>query len=88
MGAEMNPARAFVAVATFGTSEAIIHGAQLVGKVVPIPTTCCGCPSVYHRQLIGSGNIYHCTNCGGHCGHIGTIGWRFCQVCGKDVKFY
>ena len=66
MGAEMNPLRAFVAVATVGTSEAIIEGAQLVGKVVPFPTTCCGCP----------------------CGHIGTVGWRFCHVCGEDVKFF
>ena len=49
MGAEMNPIRAVADVATFGTSEAIIQGAQLVGKVVPIPTTCCDCPSVYHN---------------------------------------
>lgn len=88
MGAEMNPIRAVAAVATLGTSEAIIEGAQIVGKIVPIPTTCCGCPTIYHRQLICSGNIYHCTNCGGHCGHIGTIAWRFCQICGKNVKFY
>ena len=85
MGNEINPIRAVAAVATLGTSEVIIESAQLVGKVVPIPTTCCGCPSIYHRQI--SRNIYHCTNCGGHCGHIGTIAWRFCHICGKDVKF-
>ena len=88
MGAEMNPLRAVVAVATMGTSEVIIHGAQAVGKVVPFPTTCCGCPTVYHEKLAFSENIYHCRNCNGHCGHIGTVAWRFCHVCGKDVKFF
>ena len=43
MGAEMNPARAILAVSTAGTSEAIIRGAKLAGKVIPFPTTCCGC---------------------------------------------
>ncbi len=43
MGVEANPARIILAVATAGTSEAIIHTAQGVGKIVPFPTTCCGC---------------------------------------------
>ena len=86
MGNDVNPLRAFAAVATMGTSEAIIGGAQLVSKVVPLPTTCCGCPTVYHEQI--SENIYHCRKCNGHCGHIGTIAWRYCFICGKDVKFY
>ena len=88
MGIEANPARIFLAVATAGASEAIIHTAQGVGKIVPFPTTCCGCGTNYHRKLIGSENIYHCTNCDSHCGHIATVGWRWCQVCGEDVKFY
>lgn len=87
MGVEANPARIILAVATAGTSEAIIHTAQGVGKIVPFPTTCCGCGTNYHRKLIGSENIYHCTNCDSHCGHIATVGWRWCQVCGEDVKF-
>ena len=88
MGNDVNPLRAFAAVATMGTSEAIIGGAQLVSKVVPLPTTCCGCPTVHHVQLPFSENIYHCRKCNGHCGHIGTIAWRYCFICGKDVKFY
>ncbi len=88
MGVEANPARIILAVATAGTSEAIIHTAQGVGKIVPFPTTCCGCGTMYHRKLIGSENIYHCTKCDSHCGHIATVGWRWCQVCGEDVKFY
>ena len=43
MGAEMNPARAILAACTVGTSEAVIEGAKLAGKVIPFPTTCCGC---------------------------------------------
>ena len=82
----MNPLRTFAAVATLGTSEAIIGGAQMVSKVVPLPTSCCGCPTVYHVKI--SKNIYHCRNCNGHCGHIGTITWGFCHICGKDVKFF
>lgn len=88
MGVDVNPARIILAVATAGTSEAIIHTAQGVGKIVPFPTTCCGCGTNYHRKLIGSENIYHCTKCDSHCGHIGTVGWRWCQVCREDVKFY
>ena len=86
MGAEMNPARAFLAVCTAGTSEVVIEGAKHVGKVIPFPTTCCGCASVYHREI--SSNMYHCTNCGSHCGHVGTVCWRYCFICGKDVKFF
>lgn len=88
MGVEANPGRIILGVLTAGTSEAIIHTAQGVGKIVPFPTTCCGCGTNYHRKLIGSENIYHCTNCDSHCGHIATVGWRWCQVCGEDVKFY
>ena len=88
MGGEINPFRIVLAVATAGTSEAIIHTAQGVGKVIPFPTTCCGCETVYHTKLVGSGNIYHCKGCNSHCGHIGTVAWRYCQICGKDVKFY
>ncbi len=88
MGVEANPFRIVLAVATAGTSEAIIHTAQGVGKILPIPTTCCGCGTMYHTRLIGSDNIYHCERCEGHCGHIGTVAWRWCQICEKDVKFY
>ena len=83
MGADMTPGRAFLAMATLGTSEAVIKTAQKVGKVIPFPTTCCGCASIHHRQI--SDNCYHCTNCGSHCGHIGTIG--FCFICGKALTF-
>ena len=85
MGAEMNPARAILAVCTAGTSEAIIGGAKLAAKVIPFPTTCCGCISIYHTEI--SDNMYHCRNCGSHCGHVGTVCWRYCDVCGKQVKF-
>ena len=72
MGPDINPMRAVLCVAT-----------------VPFPTTCCGCPTNCHIQLLGKdNNIYHCIKCGSHCGHIGTIAWKFCHVCGKDVKFY
>ena len=88
MGVEANPLRIIASVVTAGTSEVIIHTAQGAGRILPIPTTCCGCGTNNHVGLIGSGNIYHCKECGSHCGHIGTVAWRFCQVCGKDVKFY
>jgi len=88
MGGEINPFRVVLAVATAGTSEAIIHTAQGVGKIVPFPTTCCGCGSNDHKSLIGSDNLYHCKGCNSHCGHIGTVAWRWCQICGKSVKFY
>jgi hypothetical protein len=79
----MNPFRIFAAVATLGASEAIIGGAEIVSKVVPLPTTCCGCPTIYHEKI--SGNIYHCRNCKGHCGHIGIIARGYCYICGKEV---
>lgn len=89
MGPDINPMRAVLCVATAGISEGVIHTAQAVGRVVPFPSTCCGCPTNCHIQLLGGGNnIYHCIKCGSHCGHIGTIAWKFCHVCGKDVKFY
>ena len=88
MGGEINPFRVVLAVATAGTSEAIIHTAQGVGKVLPIPTTCCGCGTNYHKRLIGSNNLYHCERCDSHCGHIGTVAWRWCQICEKSVEFY
>lgn len=87
-GIEANPLRIIAGVTTLGASESIIQTAQVAGKILPIPTTCCGCQTVFHRKLIGSENIYHCTRCNRHCGHIGTIAWRFCHICGKDVKFY
>ena len=87
-GIEANPLRIIAGVVTLGTSEAIIQTAQVAGKILPIPTTCCGCPTVFHRELIGSGNVYHCTRCDRHCGHIGTIAWRYCHICDKDIKFY
>ena len=83
MDADINPARAFLAVVTAGTSEVVIQTAQTVGKVVPLPTTCCGCASIYHRSI--SNNCYHCTNCGSHCGHIGTLG--YCFICKKSLRF-
>ena len=86
MGNEINPLRAVAAVATLGASEVAIVGAQFVGSFVPVPSTCCGCLSIYHRQI--SRNIYHCSNCGGHCGHIMTIASIFCPICGKNVNFY
>ena len=61
---------------------------QELGKIIPFPTTCCGCGTNAHTRLIGSGNLYHCKNCDGHCGHIATVAWRWCQICRKDVKFY
>ena len=88
MGGEINPFRIVLAVATAGTSEAIIHTAQGVGKIVPFPTTCCGCGTNDHKSLIGSDNLYHCKGCNSHCGHIGTVAWRWCQICEKSVKFY
>ena len=87
-GIEANPLRIIAGVTTLGASESIIQTAQVAGKILPIPTTCCGCRTVFHRKLIGSENIYHCTRCDRHCGHIGTVAWRFCHICGKDVKFY
>ena len=87
-GIEANPLRIIAGVTTLGASESIIQTAQVAGKILPIPTTCCGCRTVFHRKLIGSENIYHCPRCDRHCGHIGTVAWRFCHICGKDVKFY
>ena len=87
-GIEANPLRIIAGVTTLGASESIIQTAQVAGKILPIPTSCCGCPTVFHRELIGSGNVYHCTRCDRHCGHIGTIAWRYCHICRKDVKFY
>ena len=87
-GIEANPLRIIAGVTTLGASESIIQTAQVAGQILPIPTTCCGCRTVFHRKLIGSENIYHCTRCDRHCGHIGTVAWRFCHICGKDVKFY
>ena len=88
MGVEANPGRIILGVLTAGTSEAIIHTAQGVGKIVPFPTTCCGCGTNDHKSLIGSDNLYHCKGCNSHCGHIGTVAWRWCQICEKSVKFY
>ena len=87
MGGEINPFRVVLAVATAGASEAIIHTAQGVGKIFPIPTTCCGCGTNDHISLIGSDNLYHCKGCNSHCGHIGTVAWRYCQICEKMVEF-
>ena len=84
MGSDFNPARAVLAVATMGTSEVAIHTAQAFGKVLPLPTTCCGCPTNDHVSI--SNNCYHCKGCGSHCGHIGTIG-GYCFLCEKALSF-
>ena len=83
MGADMNPGRVILAGLTLGTSEAVIHTAQAVSSVVPLPTTCCGCASIYHRSI--SNNCYHCEKCGSHCSHIGTIGDCYCFICKKSI---
>ena len=84
MGGEFNPVRAVFAVTTLGASEAVIEGAKFVGKALPFPTTCCGCPTTYHKEI--GRNLYHCVKCGHHCGHYYTITDKTCYICGKKIQ--